>query len=281
MKTDKHSIETPQPLVSVLMTAYNREKYIEDAIDSVLESTYSNFELIIVDDCSTDRTVEIIRNYEKNDTRIKVHINKQNLGDYPNRNKAASYAKGKYLKYVDADDKIYPWGLEILVFYMERNPDAGFGLCSIPSNPSVSFPVVLPPREAYIYHFIHPGYLLHKAPLSSIIRKDVFVNENGFKSERMVSDYEMWLRLSLKYSVLAIHGGIVWYRHHDGQELNDIKKYQKRYNFLTMQYLNLAKERGIINDTEYSLIIKKRKMASVKHMIYWIYKMLKSLFIRK
>ena len=88
-----------QALVSVLMTSFNRDKYIAEAIDSVLASTYQNWELIIVDDCSKDKTVEIAKSYEAKDNRIKVYVNKKNLGDYPNRNKAASYAKGKYIKY--------------------------------------------------------------------------------------------------------------------------------------------------------------------------------------
>jgi glycosyltransferase involved in cell wall biosynthesis len=93
--------------------------YIAEAIDSVINSNYQNWELIIVDDCSKDRTVEIARKYEKQDDRIKVYVNKTNLGDYPNRNRAASYAKGKYLKYVDADDLIYPHGLEVMVRALE------------------------------------------------------------------------------------------------------------------------------------------------------------------
>ena len=83
------------PLVSVLMTAYNREKYIAEAIESVLASTYTFFELIIVDDCSTDNTVLIAKSYQERDPRIKLFVNKQNLGDYPNRNVAASFASGE------------------------------------------------------------------------------------------------------------------------------------------------------------------------------------------
>ena len=119
------------PLVSVLMTSYNREKYIGEAIESVLNSSYRHFELIIVDDGSKDRTMEIARQYAEKDQRVKVYRNERNLGDYPNRNKAASYATGKYLKYVDADDLIYPWGLELLVQMMEKFPNAGWGLCSL------------------------------------------------------------------------------------------------------------------------------------------------------
>ena len=75
------------PLVSVLMTAYNREKYIGEAIESVLQSTYKNFELIIVDDCSVDDTLKIASSFLKNDQRIQVFKNNSNLGQFRNRNK--------------------------------------------------------------------------------------------------------------------------------------------------------------------------------------------------
>ena|SRR5674476_1029541 len=88
------------PAVSVLMTAYNREKYIAEAIESVLAQTFTDFELVVVDDGSKDHTVDIARRYSK-DPRVSVHINEKNLGDYPNRNRAASLARGRYLKYLD------------------------------------------------------------------------------------------------------------------------------------------------------------------------------------
>ena len=91
--------EYEQPDGSVLMTAYNRELYIAEAIESVLASTYQDFELIIVDDGSKDKTVAIAKKYESKDSRVKVFVNEQNLGDYPNRNKAASFASGKDIKH--------------------------------------------------------------------------------------------------------------------------------------------------------------------------------------
>ncbi len=87
---------TEQPLVSVLMTPYNREQYLPEAIESVLDSCYKNFELIIVDDNSNDGTLNIAKAYETKDKRIKVYVNENHLGDYANRNQAASYAGGKY-----------------------------------------------------------------------------------------------------------------------------------------------------------------------------------------
>ena len=105
--------------VSILTTVYNREKYLAACIESVLSSSYQDWELIIVDDVSKDTSLDIAKRYEQKDPRIKVYVNEKNLGDYPNRNKAASYAKGKYLKYLDADDLINPQGLEVMVHTME------------------------------------------------------------------------------------------------------------------------------------------------------------------
>jgi len=212
-----------QPLVSVLMTAYNREKYIAQAIASVIASTYQNWELIIVDDGSKDKTVEISKSYAEKDKRIKVYINEKNLGDYPNRNKAASYAKGKYLKYVDADDLIYPYGLEQLVFYMEQFPQAGYGLCSLPQDDDLIFPFIISPQEAYKRHYFTNKWIFHKAPLSSIIRKDTFDKVGGFSGKRMVGDFEMWNILSRKHSVVLMPGGIVWYREHEEGEMQFAK----------------------------------------------------------
>lgn len=225
-----------QPLVSVLMTAYNREKYIAAAIESVLTSTYSNFELIITDDQSKDQTAEIAKRYAENDRRVKVYVNEQNLGDYPNRNKAASYAQGKYLKYVDADDMIYPWGLQMLVQMMEQFPDAGWGLCSLEQDVQRPFPFQLSPIEAYRYHYSGPG-LFHKAPLSSIIRKKVFEQVNGFSEIRMAGDFDMWHKLAQKFTVLLMPQGMVWYREHGEQEMNNFRKYLKTYTDVKIKYL--------------------------------------------
>ncbi len=205
-------------MVSVLMTVYNREKYIAEAIESVIASTYQNWELIIVDDHSKDESEAIARSYAQKDSRIQVHINKKNLGDYPNRNRAASYAKGKYLKYVDSDDLIYPYGLEQLVFYMERFPEAGYGLCSLDQDKYGIFPFTLSPLETYRRHYIEGISVFHKAPLSSVLLRVVFEQEGGFKEVRHYGDSELWHRLAKKHIVVLMPKGIVWSRVADGQE---------------------------------------------------------------
>jgi glycosyltransferase involved in cell wall biosynthesis len=215
-------MDTNKPLVSVIMTSYNREDYLASAIESVLASTYTHWELLIVDDGSKDNTVNIARHYAQRDERVKVHVNVKNLGDYPNRNHAASLAKGKYLKYVDADDYIYSHGLEILVEHMERFPEAGWGLCSLEPDKIKPFPFVLQPSEIFHYHHFTSS-LFHKAPLSAIFRKDVFDEIGGFSGKRQMSDTEMWHLLALKSPMVLMPQGIVWYRTHDAQESAQIR----------------------------------------------------------
>ena len=257
-------INSNLPLVSVLMTSYNREKYIKEAIESILSSTYQNFELIIVDDQSGDRTVGIAQELAAKDTRVKVYVNEQNLGDYPNRNKAASYANGKYLKYVDADDLIYPHGLELLVAMIERYPNAGYGLCSLHQDKLKIFPFELEPAAAYRYHYFGPG-LFHKAPLSSIIRKDAFDRVGGFTPVRMCGDYDMWHKLSQKYNVVLMPQGIVWYREHGEQEMSQHLKYSLNYEHAFIKYIK--SEHCPLSEKEVDTILSIRKKTSLKQLI--------------
>ena len=87
-----------EPLVSVLITSYNREKYIASSIESVLAQTFGDFELLITDNCSTDSSVEIANEYASRDARIRVVVNETNLGQFGNRNRAMTLARGQYIK---------------------------------------------------------------------------------------------------------------------------------------------------------------------------------------
>ena len=219
-----------QPLVSVLMTSYNREKYIAEAIESVLASSYKNFELIIVDDCSKDRTVEIAHAYEGKDSRVKVYVNESNLGDYPNRNKAASYAKGKYLKYVDSDDMVYTNTLATMVALMEKYPQAGLGLTSRSEKISTFLNTI----DAYRLHFFTRG-ILDCGPTGSIIRKDVFYEFNGFKEVRNVSDFDFWLTVVLKYPVIEMEMNLIYWREHEGQEIKLAPEFYYQFGLQILQ----------------------------------------------
>jgi glycosyltransferase involved in cell wall biosynthesis len=105
------------------MPAHNCEKYIKVAIESILNQTYKDFELIIINDCSTDNTLKIIQRYKKTDKRIQIINNKSNLGSATSRNKGIAKAKGKYIAIQDSDDVSLFERLELEYSFLEKNKD--------------------------------------------------------------------------------------------------------------------------------------------------------------
>ena len=182
--------------------------------------------------------MKIARSFEQYDNRIKVYSNSQNLGDYPNRNKAALLATGRYIKYVDSDDIINPGGLQTMITAMEKFPKAAFGFSDVRNESPESLPRQYSGEQALRLHFLQGGFLL-AGPGSSIIRKDVFDTMGGFSGKRYISDYEAWLQLCLQHPVVVFAAGLTWLRIHSGQE-NDVGKlayYSLNYN-LHRQFIN-------------------------------------------
>ena len=107
-------------LVSIIMPSYNCEKYIEESIQSVINQTYPNWELLVVDDCSTDHTAEIIRRCSELDSRVHGYYLKENSGAAAARNFAIERAKGEYMAFLDSDDLWDPEKLEKQVSFMEE-----------------------------------------------------------------------------------------------------------------------------------------------------------------
>jgi glycosyltransferase involved in cell wall biosynthesis len=206
------------PLVSVLMTSFNREKYIAEAIESVLASSYRNLELIIVDDCSSDNTVSIAKKYAESDARITVYLNDRNLGDYHNRNQAAGYANGKYIKYLDSDDLIYPESLSVFVSGMEKFPDAAVGIMSNVNQEDFPYPFQLQPRDAYHHHFFIRG-IFDTGPSGLIFRTDRFKESGGFSGKRYVGDTEMNLALAARWPLVKLASSLIFWRKHEEQEI--------------------------------------------------------------
>jgi glycosyltransferase involved in cell wall biosynthesis len=204
------------PLVSVLMTAYNRQNFIREAIESVLASTYSNFELIVVDDASTDKTLAIAKSYADKDERVKVYVNEKNLGDYPNRNKAASYSSGKYLKYLDSDDMILKDGLMKMVEAIECYPEAAMAMMWV-YNDAVFQPVLYTPEMALKEYFFNNKWLL-VGPTGSIYNSTIFFKMGGFSGKQYVGDFEFNMRCATLYPIVKMQNGLIYYRIHDQQQ---------------------------------------------------------------
>ena len=207
------------PTVSVLMTSYNREAHIADAIESVLAQWYEDFELLIVDNCSTDRSVEIAREYATKDRRIRVHVNDRNLGQFGNRNRAAELARGVLMKYHDSDDLMYPHCLAVMVPPLLAEPRAGLGLSLSKDFPGGPCPMLLTPRMSYQRDFLSTDRMFLGGPACGLFRTDVFLKHGGFEDRGMPSDNLFWLKVCARENVLALPADLFWYRRHAGQLL--------------------------------------------------------------
>lgn len=254
-----------KPLVSVLMTAYNRKKYIAEAIESVLASSYTNFELIIVDDCSKDSTVAIAKSFADKDRRIKIYINQKNLGDYPNRNKAASYATGKYIKYCDSDDKLFNWTLEYCVEMMEKYPDSGMGILNL--NKDIKDEYLLS-EEAIQTNFFDKA-ILNIGPSGTILRREAFEKVGRYKPDYGVpSDMYFNLKMAASFPILLLSRAFFFYREHDGQE------FKNKYSYVCYNYKYLYDAFQIKNfplsEEQKNYILKKARRSFVKTFLTYL-----------
>ena len=210
------------PLVSVLLTAYNREEYITASIESVLAQSCGDFELIVTDDRSSDGTLSIAREYERRDSRVRVHANERNLGDYGNRNHAASLARGEFLKFHDSDDIMYPHCLEVMVGYLSATPSAAFALSAHRAWAGAPCPIVSTPYLSYQREFLGFG-MFNQGPANALFRTGTFNHLGGFVDLGPHSDLAFWLRVCRSVNVLLIPADLYWYRVHEGQHLRTLQ----------------------------------------------------------
>ncbi len=200
----KKSLISKSPTISVIMPAYNAEKYISESIESILNQTHKNFELIIIDDCSKDKSWNIIQKYAKKNKIIHAIKNEKNLGLCLTLNKGIKYAKGKYIARADNDDWYYPERLEKQYLFLESNPDVGIvgGTMEIMSETGEVYS-----RRTYsktdqeirkhIFSyspFSHPLVMIKK----SILNKTGNYNSSFIPAD----DYELYFRIG-KYSKFA------------------------------------------------------------------------------
>jgi glycosyltransferase involved in cell wall biosynthesis len=210
-----------RPIVSVLVTAYNRETYIAASIESVLAQTFGDFEVIITDNQSTDGTLEIARQYERLDPRVRVVLNERNLGQFGNRNRAASLAVGEFLKFHDSDDLLYPHCLAIMTPLLVAEPRAGFGLSNSRYWPGGPAPMLLTPRESFRREFLGHG-LFMCGPAGAMFRADAFRALGGFEDHGAPSDTIFWMRACARFPALLFPADLFFYREHPGQEFQSV-----------------------------------------------------------
>lgn len=203
---------------SILVTVFNREAYLRQTLESILGSSVVDFEVIVVDDCSNDNSVEIARSSVQSESRVRLYVNEKNLGDYANRNRAASLARGKYLKYLDADDLIYRHSLATMVDAMERFPDAALALSRNVIDPEEPYPKLYSPKEFFREHYFGKSPI-GVGPSAAIIRRECFEAVGGFSGRQFVGDTELWMKLAERWPIVTLPPALVWWRRHEGQQM--------------------------------------------------------------
>ena len=251
---------------SVLMTIYNKADFLSEAIESVLNQNFSDFELILIDDQSTDSSIEIARKYASSDSRIQVFQNSRNLGDYPNRNQAIRCANYEYLKFVDADDTLEANGLAIYHAAIQQfealNPAYYFNV----ANPLVTCPKtqILSSRAAYRRHYIDGDRTFHAAPSSCVYKKSFIQQFGAFERAPLTGDFSMAHRLSMHAQSVLIETPVSiakWRRHPNQQSHQNRMDLSMLSNYVRVSLNYLHINRDYFSQEEYTKIL-----STLRHM---------------
>ncbi len=199
-------------LVSIVMPTYNAERYLKDAIDSILAQTYSDWELLVVDDDSSDKTRAVLEEYVRKDNRIKV-IDGPKRGIAAALNYGISCACSKYIARMDADDMAMPKRIEKQVEYMENNPETG--LCgtyytALLENGKQAEPVFPTENEEIQSALLFSNVINHSSVImrSSVLKQGFYYDEKVKAAE----DYELWLRMIPKVKFHNLSERLMKYR---------------------------------------------------------------------
>ena len=202
-----------RPRVTVAMVTYNSERFVREAIASVLAQDFLDFELLVCDDRSTDGTWEAICQFD--DPRIRALRNPANLGEYPNRNQALQLARGALLIFIDGDDVIYPHGLGLMVKMMDAFPGCAFASAQPPS-PKFVYPAELSPHQFYSCQFLGPN--VTGANFTQLMFRTASLRRAGGFDERFrTGDTYIQYRLALVEPCVLITGGLAWWRQYPEQ----------------------------------------------------------------
>lgn len=230
--------------ISVIMPVFNAEKYLENAIKSILNQTYTDFELIIINDKSTDSSFKIISDFKKIDTRIIIINNDSNLGPALSRNKGIDIANGEYIALMDADDISKSYRFKKQVAILEENKDIGLcGSWFTLFGDKIETQVIkhFETHEELKVNFLKDCYIGNPTVL---VRKNLVLNEKFNPEFVPIEDYELWSRLINKTKFYNLQESLLDYRWHNtniSQTSNfNIKKLHKKVRLNQLSYLGIS-----------------------------------------
>lgn len=208
------SMKRNKPLVSVVMPIYNAQRYLTQAIDSILSQTLENFELILINDASIDKTLQIINKFKKRDKRIRIINNKKNLQMAASLNLAIDLAKSDLIARMDQDDISLPNRLEVQYAFMQSHSNVaivGNNIIIIDEEGKVTGKRTYPTTSAGLKRilfrysaFAHPTVMFRRYP---------FLKVGGYNPKKHpCEDIDLWFRLGRKYEFASIPSFLLKYR---------------------------------------------------------------------
>jgi glycosyltransferase involved in cell wall biosynthesis len=205
-----------KPIISVIIPTYNRGEYICETIESVFEQTYKDFEIIIVDDGSTDDTRQLIEPYL---SRIK-YIYQENAGVSAARNTGIIASESEYVAFLDSDDLWLTNKLKLQMEFLDSNPQLGmvYADACMFSNDQIIYSSFLKLKKFTSYGYIFGNLIKEDFIITStvLVRREVFKDVGTFdESLSVAEDYDMWLRIARKYQIGLINECLVKYRKHN------------------------------------------------------------------
>ena len=257
----------PDPVVSVVMAVYNGEQFLAEAIDSILNQTFHDFEFIIVNDGSTDQTAEILRRYQHRDARVRV-LHQENRGLVASLNRGCALAGGKYLARMDADDVSLPERLARQIAFMDTHHE-------IAVLGSAAQAMDIRGNDLGVHHPpCSQGYLrwrlLFQCPLahsSTVIRREVFHRVGGYQTSAVhAEDYDLWCRISEVAGIANLPDILLKYRIHN----NNISKTQRalqRANSLVISRTMIAMLLGTECDGALVACFSRESRRTARHLL--------------
>lgn len=229
-----------KPLVSVCIPAYNSAVYIEKTMESVLVQKYEHLELVVVDDCSGDETVEIVERIRERDSRVRLVRNETNLGMTGNWNKCLEEARGEYIKLICADDILYPDSIEKELAALLKHPEVAIAMSDtalIDENGVRTGCFRRYPRSGVLDgKKVAKRALIFKsffgAPCNTLFPRKSYERVGGFDPEfPYILDFDMWLRMACLGKIYVIHEELNGFRvRNDSNTGNLINDDRKTYN---------------------------------------------------
>jgi glycosyltransferase involved in cell wall biosynthesis len=234
-----------EPIVSILVPVYNVEPYLRQAIDSILAQTFTDFELILINDGSTDRSGEIIDSYRARDSRI-VAVHKENEGVARTLNRGLAMARGKYIRRFDSDDTCLPTALEHQIEFLEQHPDVALVGTQIAFQ-SASGKIAWNFRNPHNKYFQNRDYRIVDAseffdgcPIihaTVLIRTEIIKHLGGYRTEFLTSeDIDLWLRIIEVYPAAALNECSYFVRLHQTSATRRHKSSGSFYRELALKF---------------------------------------------